>query len=373
MDKKCNLKDHWSVVYLSFKETNSCHRCHHHSYDFDFHNTEEKQNDRKLMSDNVWPETGCQYCKNIEDAGGVSDRIQAQTHDIFKTTKENNLLVLEAYFSNKCNMACVYCTEYYSSLWEKENERFGRINGNAKRKVENYEEVKNDFWRWMKDNSDDLRVFKWLGGEPLYQEEFYEVVEFFENNPRPDLEIQMFTNLKSNKKNLESKLKTLTNLLKSKKVKSVVLQLSIECWGKEQEYVRYGLYLSEWEDNFRMLMEDFRELEVKINGVLTTLTIKTAPELKRKVNEICRESIREEIDIVWSLVSPHDTFFNPKYFHSGFFDKELDELGLNRYKTLFNSTDYDESKMKELRNFLHSIDLRRNLNYEEIFPWLKQN
>ena len=45
-----------------------------HRFD-NFHNLPKKLNDRRLMLNGEWPQGGCEYCKNIEDAGGVSDRI----------------------------------------------------------------------------------------------------------------------------------------------------------------------------------------------------------------------------------------------------------------------------------------------------------
>ena len=39
-----------------------------------FHNTPEKIRDRKKMLEGKWPGHGCEYCKNLEQAGGRSDR-----------------------------------------------------------------------------------------------------------------------------------------------------------------------------------------------------------------------------------------------------------------------------------------------------------
>ena len=32
--------------------------------------------------------------------------------------------ILEVYFSNVCNQACIYCSPEYSSMWEVENKKF---------------------------------------------------------------------------------------------------------------------------------------------------------------------------------------------------------------------------------------------------------
>ena len=74
----CQLKWNWSTVYLTTGVTASCHRTNHHKFDlekFDFHNTPYKLEDRQRMLRGEWPEHGCDYCQNIEQSGGQSDRI----------------------------------------------------------------------------------------------------------------------------------------------------------------------------------------------------------------------------------------------------------------------------------------------------------
>ena len=75
----CQLKWTWSTIQLYNGLTNSCHRVGQTVLNPDtfdhFHNTEKKINDRKLMLEGEWPTGGCEYCANIEQAGGQSDRL----------------------------------------------------------------------------------------------------------------------------------------------------------------------------------------------------------------------------------------------------------------------------------------------------------
>ena len=74
----CQSKWTWSTIYLNMLSTASCHRVNPVPFDIDefdnFHNITKKINDRKLMLEGKWPTGGCEYCKDIEDAGGWSDR-----------------------------------------------------------------------------------------------------------------------------------------------------------------------------------------------------------------------------------------------------------------------------------------------------------
>ena len=46
------------------------------------------------------------------------------------------------------------------------------------------------------------------------------------------------------------------NLLVKKKIKRFDINCSIDCWGKRQEYIRYGLNLDNWQKNFEMLTKN---------------------------------------------------------------------------------------------------------------------
>ena len=77
-DPTCVYKWGWSTIFLQNRTTSSCHRTENDSItpeDFDnFHNTPSKLKARQSMLDGNWPGGGCEYCKKIEDAGGISDR-----------------------------------------------------------------------------------------------------------------------------------------------------------------------------------------------------------------------------------------------------------------------------------------------------------
>ena len=129
----CQLKWSHSTVFLPSLKTASCHRVEQNYFDintFDFHNTKEKLQARTEMLAGRWPGHGCEHCKNIEDSGGVSDRIVHLDFPGFRAPPEldHDLQavnvtprVLEIYFSNTCNLKCVYCVPQFSSQINQEN------------------------------------------------------------------------------------------------------------------------------------------------------------------------------------------------------------------------------------------------------------
>jgi hypothetical protein len=78
-DKSCLLKWAWSSVYFNSGTSSSCHRTQKYQINLEnfnsFHNLPDKIAARKLMLAGQWPGAGCEYCKKVEDAGGISDRM----------------------------------------------------------------------------------------------------------------------------------------------------------------------------------------------------------------------------------------------------------------------------------------------------------
>ena len=78
-----------------------------------------KIGDREKMIKGEWPGNGCEYCKVVEDAGGISERI-GYINDLQMVPPENETnpeethvtpRLLEVYFSNLCNLSnlCQLC------------------------------------------------------------------------------------------------------------------------------------------------------------------------------------------------------------------------------------------------------------------------
>lgn len=160
------------------------------------------------MLDGKWPQGGCEYCQKIENVGGVSDR---QNHlkipNLVPPELDSNPLavnvsprILEIYFNNTCNLACVYCWDGFSSKIEQENRKFGRFDQQGvvienKSHATNQSDLTQVFWDWMKKNCQTLERLHILGGEPFYQADFYRCFDFFESNPCPKLELNVVSNL----------------------------------------------------------------------------------------------------------------------------------------------------------------------------------
>lgn len=385
----CQLKWSWSTIFLTTEETASCHRTNHHKFDvdtFDFHNTPSKINDRTQMLEGKWPEHGCDYCRNIESSGGQSDRITNLNFpgihappelDVNPAAVQVTPRILEVYFDNTCNLKCLYCGPYFSSLWDAENVKFGHP---AFNKSTNIEQNKQRIFDWLRQHGHHLTNFNILGGEPLYQSELEECLELFAQYPAPELKLQIFTNLNTKLDHLKKVVTRVKQLVDQDKIREFEVTASLDCWGAPQEYVRYPLNLSVWQRNFEYLLEQ-SWINLIVSSTLTPLTIKTLPDLLVKIQQ-------------WNQHRPvyhyQNSVNNPSYmfidiFGDTFredFDQAL-ELKPNSTPEQQSSKQYlagiakqansaspNQKEIKKLYDFLNEMDHRRSTDWKRTFPWL---
>jgi hypothetical protein len=396
----CLQKWEWSTIYLEHQNSSSCHRVKKEPFDietFNFHNTPGVLEARTKMLNGIWPGKGCEYCKDLEDAGGLSDRQHVNNNNklTYLTPKEleqDNTSVnvtpstLEVYFSNLCNQACLYCFAKHSSKIESEYRRIDPENGELKfinEKRKNYKQAKNNFWLWMKDNCINLKRYRILGGEPFYQEEIWENINFFKTNLCPELDIQIFTNLNVDTPRVRFILQAFKELIDNNHIKSVRLILSIDAWGPAGEYVRSGLNNKLWKQNFDMLDTEFiKDFSILVHSTLCNLNIKTTVDLTEIFNQSNLSKLNSNFQD-FALAGGHDHLYIGN-FPIGFFDDDYDLLiskiknnhvaksQLNGFKKLTNFKPYRPDLIYKLKDYLDSNDAKRNTNWKQTFPWLDQ-
>lgn len=399
-DTACQLKWNWSTLYLNSGITRSCHRTSESILspeNFDnFHNTELKLEDRKMMLDGKWPKNSCSYCKNIELNGGVSDRMRHLTlpHSVPKELENNPTAVhvtptiLEVFFNNTCNLACLYCNATLSSSIQAENKKFGKFeSGPVKIKGYgvHYKNLIDPFWNWFATGFKDIKEFKLLGGETFFQKELNQFLDFADKYPNPECVVSIVTNLMVDNAKLRDYINKFKYLIINKKIKRFDLTVSIDCWGPEAEYVRHGLNLKKWEENFEFLLEN-KWLYVSINQTISALTIKSMPVLLEKLKEW--RKVRN-VGHWFGSVLDAGPWLQAETFGEKIFKHDAEEIlqlmpqdteenknAYNYMKSLFDFI--NATKTPDLENaanlitYLNEIDRRRGTNWRTTFTWLKQ-
>ena len=396
----CQLKWTWSTVRLFNGVTNSCHRVDADTIvpdRFDqFHNTPKKLADRDLMLQGQWPTGGCEYCQRIEQAGGHSDRLMhLQIPDLVPPELADSPQatqvtprILEVYFDNLCNMACLYCTNTASSRIDYENrlhgvfDRHGVVIKNDADRTPDYAALEQALWQWMPDHAHTLKRLHVLGGEPLYQPQFDRCLDFFDANPCPDLEFNVVSNLMTDPDKFARTLARIRTLLAQRKLARFDLTASIDSFGAEQEYVRHGLKLETWRTNFEHAVSQ-RWIYLNINQVLSVLTLQQVPDLLQYINQL--RQTRPIHHHFGTPVTPQD-FLHPDIFGAGYFDLTFEQIlqampdttdqermardymiGIQRQ---INMGSRNQPAINRLAVYLDEIDRRRGLDWRGTFPWL---
>jgi pyruvate-formate lyase-activating enzyme len=396
----CQLKWSWSTLFLWQGITRSCHRTADSeltSENFlDFHNTDIKIQDRQAMLDGQWPEKNCSYCKNIENQGGISDRIAMTSipnlsPDILYEDPTATIVdpsIVEVYFNNTCNLGCLYCNIGFSSVNEDENRRFGSFQQGGVRLIPKpagqYKNLVPHFWQWFERDFQKIKRLHILGGEPFLQKELFTLLDKFEQFPNPNCEFNIVTNLMCSEDVLEKFIDRCKTLLINQSLKRVDITCSIDGWGADQEHVRWGLNLDQWEKNFKILLK-YKWLRININQTITVLTIKTMPELLKKLKSwqeihpvghffsegnpliecleidlLGYEVFRKDIEQILECMpeSNNEEILSKKYM-SGILSK-------------IKNTSPDLRRMQDLKTFLDEKDRRRGTNWQQVFPWISE-
>ena len=393
----CVFKWGWNTFRLYSGKSSSCHRVdsvliNPESFK-DFHNTPEVLEDRRLMLNGQWPGRGCEYCKNIEAAGGISDRLyHNQIPGLTPVDFDNGLHVTptisEVYLHNTCDLACIYCPPVFSSKNNQELKNFGPypvgimpVDKNPHR-----DQLFSAYLDWLKENSKNLVRLSILGGEPLLQKEFWQILDLLPEVGHPDLELAINTNLNADPDTVERLVSITRDLTLKRSIKQLAVSASLDCWGPQAEFVRFGLSLKNWQRNFEYLLQQ-KWIALSTHQVITALTIKTARVLQNKINEY--KKINPKILQEYYLVdSGFEKVYHPEIFGGEFFKDELHQLldefpiekdwdhscrqRLEGIVQLIDSSAPDQVRLSMLKQTLNQIDHRRGTNWKSLWPEIDQ-
>jgi hypothetical protein len=417
-ESACLLKWAWSTVYFNSGTSASCHRTEKYAIPADnfasFHNLPEKISARQTMLAGAWPGAGCEYCRNVEDAGGLSDRQSTLQQDNgwlvppeLDTDESSTTVtptILEVYFKNTCNMKCVYCGPHHSSLWEEENRKFGdsfhtrTFDIKQAQHNDHYDQMVAGLWQYLDENDcyKTIKRYHILGGEPFLMSELDDSIEFWRTHANPDLIFSIVTNLNIPTPRFEQYLQQFRKLVLSNKIWKLQITASLDCWDSEQEYVRYGLDLAQWQRNFELLLNQ-PWISLSINSAVSALTIKSLPKLLERINHW---NTKQTATATWfqrewaaePIIHSFNTsgeFDNPYLFDGAVFANDFDQIlklmpdttptqqaqrkAMQGIATTSLASKNNVSQINKLKTYLTTLDQRRNTNWRAHFAWLDQD
>lgn len=398
----CQSKWTWSTIYLNQMSTASCHRVEPQPFDLEdfdnFHNIPKKLEDRRLMLRGEWPSGGCEYCRVIEEAGGHSDRQHnLEIRGLTPPELETNPIeirvsprIVEIFAQNTCNLMCTYCNSNLSSKIEQENRKFGEFNqGGVHIPVTQVPQITQQYFDrfidWLDRNITTLRRLHLLGGETFIQHDLMNaVLEIIRRRPNPDLEFCVFSNMNVPDRYWDLYTGQIQELQQAKHIRVFDLTASIDCWGKQAEYARYGLNLDKFESRLDWASQQGDWLRLNANQTITVLTMHTMPEL---IDKLSYYSHSKHIGHYFQFYTGGQMFQHPKTFSYDMWADTFDRIykvmptrtveqqeaiprmqGHQKYLQTFKQHDWQE--IENLHIYLDELDRRRSTNWRNLFPYL---
>jgi len=398
-DTACVYKWGWNTFRLYNATSSSCHRVNPVAVSLDkfddFHNTPEVLNDRQKMLAGEWPGRGCEYCENVEKQGGVSDRlyhndIPGLTPVDFDPQGDQKVTprIVELYLTNTCDLACVYCLPGFSSRINEELKKYGPypIGIAPITQVSNRDQYFTAWLNWLDKNYQHLDRISILGGEPFLQKEMWSILEFVSARCNQNLTISVNTNLNAKTDRIKRFVETCKNLIVNKKIKQVHIDASLDCWGPQAEFIRDGLDLAQWQENFEYLVQH-KWLSISVHQVITSLSIDTALDLQQRIAEY--KKLNPKITQAYHVVdSGYEEIYHPNIFGASFFKSKLDELvahypittewdietrkRLEGVCLMIDAEKPDRLRLSKLYTTLDMIDQRRGTDWKKLFPNINQ-
>ena len=191
-------------------------------------------------------------------------RMESETLDVDSTP---DIRYLDFTLSNKCNLACIHCGPFVSTGWTKDGKSLN------KEKPEYWTEqpigfngVKElGFMDNLFANPEYFKNLQWValrGGEPLYDERCYEVLQWFVDN---GIAKNVALDISTNATVFEDRFKEIF-----KEFKHIELLISIEATDDLYSVIRGGNYT--WDDLNDNLEKFYAEDNIEITFAVTVMT-----------------------------------------------------------------------------------------------------
>ena len=419
-DPQCLLKWNWSTLLLNEGTTRSCHRCLREPIDLenfdDFHNLPHKIKEREIMLSGKWPtvENGgsghCNHCKKVEDAGGISDRINMLDMpnqsppelEVDPRATSVTPRILEILLNDTCNLKCVYCGPAFSSQWQSEIKKYGALTDPDGKPIQGRTPTSSGMFKskeqpaylskttdWLRRNAHKLARLHLQGGETFYQSELDDILDALEDQEARHLELNIISNLMVKEKDFVSRIERIKKLCADRKIGRFDLTASIDGWGPEAEYARTGLDCDHFEKLFSYIVEQ-KWITTHVNLTMTAMTVRTLPQLVTKILHYREKNPKISIRAGALTGSPflHPAVFGRKFWMDSYPNNnsylqdilsvwpKVDHHDVNQMqelKSIFETIPNEMPEKNMLRYFKHyldQLDKRRNTNWRKVFPYL---
>jgi organic radical activating enzyme len=418
----CAAKWYNATIWLGSGMTTSCHHPPAHLVDIDkvaanpklLHNTDQKKDDRRKMLAGERPQ-GCEYCWKIEDMGrdAISDRVYKSKiypiealHAAKNSSPDSDvdLRTLEIAFDRTCQFACSYCNPAFSSTWVRDIRVNGAYTGlvsdgrnhfthtHDSSQLYSFNEtnpyVEAFFQWWETDLHKTLQELRITGGEPFMSGHTWKLIDWFKTNQgRSQTRLAINSNLGAEI--------DIDRLIDSVQGMAVEIYTSQEATGSAAEYIRDGLDYPAWQANVIRLLD--AGITVHCMCTINALCLETLPDHLNYLVGLKNKYGKEKINFTLNILrfpSFQSALVLPDNLRTQFRDQlvkflvqhrgcsYLHEHEINHTQRLIDYLDVVKTPhseafelpklLNDFREFYTQYDQRRNKNFTQAFPALKE-
>lgn len=270
---------------------------------------------------------------------------------------------------NTCNLKCIMCSPFNSTSWYTDIDIYEKYM--HKFKSENVSSFSDDEWDYIKENTANRAKKIYIaGGEPFYMKQTVDLL-YHLSKYKWNLENTEIT-INTNGVSFNEKLNNI--LLKFKKL---VIIISIDGYNEVNEYIRYPTVFSELLSNIEYFSENFHG-SLNFNTTVQACNLPNLNYMALQLHKIQKKYNKKFYFGLHPLIHPSFLGISSlkpnvieeviKDFDNG---KVVDDIISTKYvKQLVKEYyHYNDDHNKKLKQYLNSIDGRRNLNSRKTLPW----
>jgi sulfatase maturation enzyme AslB (radical SAM superfamily) len=302
--------------------------------------------------------SGCRWCQHGTDNLRHSFlKLYPDLIDPLYEAGKFDLRYLDARWSNTCNLACVYCSANWSSLWAQEVNQVVKIS----------KESKNNLLDYVLNNIESLTSIYMAGGEPLLMKENEILIEELAKR-NPQCRILINTNLTNVNTKLYQSLVSLSD---------VEWLVSFEDMEHRYEYIRYPGNWEQFKSNLLSLLKSVGPQKISFNMVYCNLNYLTFWDTVDWA--VSQGFMQKNMNIALYNNGVYEGPLDVGYIKQQGRKQAIERILSQDYSELpgyQRTLDYLHRDVKINSNFAdycRELDIRRNLDSKEIFSDVYQS
>lgn len=311
----------------------------------------------ELIKD-IWPKA-CKECEYVESLGSASMRtiFNEKFKDIEIPYSVNlpseNVIYADIFLSNKCNSKCLTCSPASSDYWLEEFNFINDTNFPTNRiKPFEFEDCKQ-----LIDTHPNIQFISFIGGEPTIINSHLEFLKYLVTTSKSK-NISLTYNT-----NLTGFTSELLNLWSN--FKQVGVSISIDGYGKVNEYIRYPFKFSKIDNNLDQVLK-LKNVDV---GLACTLSVFNAIDIPNLFDywydKLSHNLNTDKVPFISTYIN---RVANPIYMNCNLLSLEYRSRALEQCDNLIKKIESDNlqgsilSTLKLYRNFmLEPVDINQEL------------